>query len=84
MRSRIIGSMLRRLLGADTLRTVLRCSVCVGGSMAMNGRCCGAAGSVTSPVWANSFRPRVMPFADEKVSQSPSTARTSSYLVTDQ
>ena len=37
MRSRITGSRLRRLLGADTPRTVLRCSVWVGGSIAIKG-----------------------------------------------
>ncbi len=80
MRSRISGSTLRRLLGADTLRTVLRCSVCSGGSMAMN-ETTRRSGSSAS---GSRRTPRLMPGADENVFQSPSTSWTSSYFVIDQ
>ena len=62
VRSRIIGSMLRRLLGADTSRTVLRWSVWVGGSIAMNGA--SDCGGICSAV-AISLIPRLMPFTEE-------------------
>ncbi len=80
VRSRMIGSTFLRLLGADTDRTVLRCSVCSGGSIAMNGvtSCCACSNSSLGRF------PSEMPCAEENVCQSPSTARTSSYLVIDQ
>ena len=78
VRCRTCGSRLRRLAGADTLRTVLRWSVCVGGSMAMNAR------MMLGGVWMATGGPSVMPLADENVWWLPSTARTSSYFVIDQ
>ncbi len=80
VRSRIIGSRLRRLLGAETPRTVLRCSVCFGGSIAMNVRIRSNSSSFAGP----GRSPNEMPPAEENVSQLPSVARTSSYFMRDQ
>ncbi len=80
VRSRMSGSMLRRLLGVDTDRTVLRCRVCSDGSMAMKVR----TKSCMVRALELGGAPSVMPRAEENVAQSPLMARTSSYLVIDQ
>ena len=62
VRSLINGSILARLLGATTPVTVLRCTSCTGGSMAMK----LLVSSAPSGRSASMARPRVMPLAEEK------------------
>ena len=74
VRSRTSDSRLRTLPGAPIDRTVLRCAVCSGGSIEINGVIRWNI-ELFSGVGRS---PSVMPFADEKFCQSPSMARTSS------
>ena len=74
-RSRISGSRIARFIGETAGLTVLRCTSCLGGSMAMNmGR------GPSSPSWVA----MVMPPSEEKTWWLVSTAMMSLYLVIDQ
>jgi hypothetical protein len=73
-RSRMIGSSLARFGPATIGLTVLRCTSCLGGSMAMN------IGSVKSSAGSGS----TIVGSDEKASWLVSTAMMSFHLVTDQ
>ena len=73
-RSRMIGSISIRLCGDTIGLTVLRCTSCLGGSMAMN------IGMVKSAGWS----PMVIEPWDENAWWLVSTAMMSLYLVTDQ
>ncbi len=74
-RSRISGSIWARLWGETAGLTVLRCTSCRGGSMAMN---------IARRGWSGGASVMPMPEADENTWWFVSTAMMSLYLVIDQ